>query len=90
MHPLDWHCRTLARRPLNPTSGTRLRFSLKETRKPAYTVDHSFMSDARALSYHDVVLRRADVDLLRGPHWLNDQVSAAAATPPPQQQQQLA
>jgi hypothetical protein len=36
------------------------------------------MSDARALSYHDVVLRHADIELLRGPHWLNDQVRAAA------------
>jgi hypothetical protein len=30
------------------------------------------MSDARALSYHDVVLRHMDVDLPRGPQWLND------------------
>jgi hypothetical protein len=30
----------------------------------------------RALSYHDVLLRRQDVDLLRGDHWLNDQVGA--------------
>lgn len=29
---------------------------------------------ARVLSYHDVLLRKGDVDLLRGPHWLNDQV----------------
>jgi hypothetical protein len=36
------------------------------------------MSDARALSYHDVVLLHTDVDLLRGPQWLNDSVSAAA------------
>jgi hypothetical protein len=46
------------------------------------------MSDARALSYHDVVLRHADVDLLRGPDWLNDQVSTVAARSPQQQQQQ--
>ena len=30
--------------------------------------------DARVLSYHDVLLRQADVDLLLGPEWLNDQV----------------
>jgi len=30
--------------------------------------------EARVLSYHDVLLRRADVDLLMGPEWLNDQV----------------
>lgn len=36
--------------------------------------------DARVLSYHDVLLRKADVELLRGPHWLNDQVSFAAMT----------
>jgi hypothetical protein len=36
------------------------------------------MSHERALSYHDVVLRHGDVDLLRGPHWLNDQVGVAA------------
>ncbi|KAF8062049.1 NEDP1 [Scenedesmus sp. PABB004] len=29
-----------------------------------------------ALSFHDVLLRHADLDLLRGPHWLNDQVIA--------------
>jgi hypothetical protein len=28
----------------------------------------------KKLSYHDVLLRSEDVDLLRGPHWLNDQV----------------
>ena len=32
--------------------------------------------DAPYLSYHDVLLRHADVQLLRGPHWLNDQVGA--------------
>lgn len=41
------------------------------------------MSHGRALSYHDVVLRLADVDLLRGPHWLNDQVGATSAPTPP-------
>lgn len=34
--------------------------------------------DARVLSYHDVLLRRADLDLLRGPEWLNDQVQLTA------------
>ena len=29
------------------------------------------------LDYGDVLLRQSDVDLLRGPHWLNDQVMAA-------------
>ncbi|KAK9840308.1 hypothetical protein WJX74_007279 [Apatococcus lobatus] len=28
----------------------------------------------RALSYHDVLLRQQDVDLLRGNRWLNDQI----------------
>lgn len=32
--------------------------------------------DARVLDYHDVLLRQADVDLLNGSHWLNDQVRA--------------
>jgi sentrin-specific protease 8 len=31
--------------------------------------------DPRVLSYHDVLLRRSDVDLLEGDHWLNDQVN---------------
>ncbi|XP_028811682.1 sentrin-specific protease 8 [Denticeps clupeoides] len=30
--------------------------------------------DPVVLSYHDSLLRRSDVALLRGPHWLNDQV----------------
>mmetsp|Transcript_27528 Transcript_27528/g.46078 ORF Transcript_27528/g.46078 Transcript_27528/m.46078 type:complete len:233 (+) Transcript_27528:446-1144(+) len=30
----------------------------------------------KKLSYHDVLLRSEDIDLLRGPHWLNDQVIA--------------
>lgn len=34
-------------------------------------------ADARLLSYHDVLLRKSDVQLLRGPHWLNDQVCVA-------------
>ncbi|WIA38264.1 hypothetical protein OEZ86_001604 [Tetradesmus obliquus] len=34
------------------------------------------MSDRRILSYHDVVLRHGDVELLRGPLWLNDQIIA--------------
>lgn len=28
----------------------------------------------KALSYYDVLLRNEDVELLRGNHWLNDQV----------------
>jgi hypothetical protein len=28
----------------------------------------------KALSYYDVLLRNADIQLLRGNHWLNDQV----------------
>jgi hypothetical protein len=28
----------------------------------------------RVLSYGDVLLRKSDVELLEGPHWLNDQV----------------
>ena len=28
----------------------------------------------KVLSYGDVLLRRSDVNLLKGPHWLNDQV----------------
>jgi len=31
-------------------------------------------SDKKVLSYNDVLLRRADVELLTGPRWLNDQV----------------
>mmetsp|Transcript_40652 Transcript_40652/g.115088 ORF Transcript_40652/g.115088 Transcript_40652/m.115088 type:complete len:84 (-) Transcript_40652:240-491(-) len=31
-------------------------------------------SDRKVLSYHDVLLRQADVALLKGPYWLNDQV----------------
>lgn len=33
--------------------------------------------DTRVLSYHDVLLRKSDVDILRGPDWLNDQVCPA-------------
>jgi hypothetical protein len=36
--------------------------------------------DARVLSYYDVLLRRADVDLLKGPEWLNDQVQHRACS----------
>jgi hypothetical protein len=36
-------------------------------------------SEARVLSYHDVLLRRADLDLLKGPEWLNDQVGSCTA-----------
>ena len=32
--------------------------------------------EAKALDYHDVLLRQGDVQLLAGPHWLNDQVCA--------------
>lgn len=32
------------------------------------------MSQRRVLSYHDVLLREADVQLLQGPYWLNDQI----------------
>ena len=31
--------------------------------------------DEKVLSLGDVLLRRSDVDLLTGPHWLNDQVT---------------
>ena len=31
--------------------------------------------ERKVLAYHDVLLRAADVDLLRGPEWLNDQAS---------------
>ncbi len=30
--------------------------------------------ERKVLDYHDVLLREADVDLLRSPEWLNDQV----------------
>ena len=30
--------------------------------------------DDKVLSYGDNLLRQSDVDLLNGPHWLNDQV----------------
>lgn len=30
--------------------------------------------EAKVLSYHDVLLRKKDVEVLRGPRWLNDQV----------------
>ena len=33
----------------------------------------------KALSYHDVLLRHQDIDLLRGHHWLNDQVRPRAS-----------
>lgn len=41
------------------------------------------LGEARVLSYHDVLLREADVDILKGPHWLNDQASGhrPAGTP---------
>lgn len=30
----------------------------------------------KVCSYHDVLLRASDVDLVKGPHWLNDQITA--------------
>lgn len=33
--------------------------------------------DDKVLSYGDVLIRRSDVELLTGPHWLNDQVPSA-------------
>ena len=30
--------------------------------------------DDKLLSYGDILLRRSDIDLLKGPCWLNDQV----------------
>jgi hypothetical protein len=32
--------------------------------------------ERKVLDYGDVLLREADVALLEGPHWLNDQVSS--------------
>lgn len=32
------------------------------------------VDDPIVLSYHDALLRKSDVDLLDGPHWLNDQI----------------
>mmetsp|Transcript_18079 Transcript_18079/g.58490 ORF Transcript_18079/g.58490 Transcript_18079/m.58490 type:complete len:198 (-) Transcript_18079:51-644(-) len=32
------------------------------------------MADEKVLDYHDILLRGADVELLRGPDWLNDQI----------------
>lgn len=34
--------------------------------------------DDVVLSYHDVCLRHEDIDTLKGPYWLNDQVIAFA------------
>lgn len=36
--------------------------------------------DAKVLDYHDVLLRAADVELLAGPYWCNDQLSDAVIT----------
>lgn len=33
----------------------------------------------KVLSYGDNLLRRGDVELLQGPHWLNDQVQFACS-----------
>lgn len=30
--------------------------------------------DRQVLSFHESLLRESDIDLLRGPHWLNDQI----------------
>ena len=43
------------------------------------------MDSRKVLDYGDVLLRQADVDLLKGPHWLNDQVIACAGLFLPQQ-----
>ncbi|KAJ0987705.1 hypothetical protein J5N97_006061 [Dioscorea zingiberensis] len=32
------------------------------------------MADDKILSYNDVVLRRSDLDILRGPHYINDRI----------------
>ena len=39
------------------------------------------MRESKVLDYGDVLLRREDVDLLRGPHWLNDQVGCIQKNP---------
>ena len=36
------------------------------------------MNDEAVLSYHDVLLRKSDVELLKGTEWLNDQIIAFA------------
>ena len=36
--------------------------------------EESQTGDDRVLSYGDNLLRRSDIDLLKGPRWLNDQV----------------
>jgi hypothetical protein len=38
-----------------------------------------YMAESRALSFGDVLLREADVELLQGPHWLNDQVGGVCS-----------
>ena len=35
----------------------------------------------KALSYHDILLRQEDLELLRGPNWLNDQVFVGIGGP---------
>ena len=35
------------------------------------------MSDRKVLDYHDVLLYAGDVELLRGPQWLNDQAGGS-------------
>ncbi len=35
------------------------------------------MDSRKVLDYGDVLLRQSDVDLLKGAHWLNDQVSVS-------------
>lgn len=50
---------------------SRRRRSTRNTTWPA-----AMDPEAKALDYHDVLLRQGDVQLLAGPHWLNDQVRA--------------
>jgi hypothetical protein len=58
----------------NATSGQHFDLSGLIT-GPLHAVDMAG-PDARVLSFHDVLLRSSDVDLLKGPDWLNDQVQA--------------
>ena len=37
--------------------------------------------EPKYLDYHDVLLYRSDVDLLKGKYWLNDQVRSDAPMP---------
>jgi hypothetical protein len=40
-------------------------------------VNERMKGEQKVLDYHDVLLYKSDLDLLMGPHWLNDQVLAA-------------